>query len=108
MLEPKDCQTTIAPTGSIRAECLGAREVAEGKAIDLLKIDTEGSEWDILQEPSLLQRTKHCTLEYHIRNESENLERLTKLIEQGSHRIVKIKGKIKDYPGVGIIWSKHV
>jgi hypothetical protein len=105
MLEPKDCQTTIAPTGSIRAECLGARDVAEGKAIDLLKIDTEGSEWDILQEPSLLQRTKHCVLEYHVGDKSHNVERLKELIGQGKHRIVRIKEVSSK---TGYLWSDHM
>lgn len=104
LLKLNDCQSAVDPSGTVRVDVIGAKEVAQGRPIDLLKIDTEGSEWDILLEPSLLQRTKHCVMEYHIRNKSESIERLRELLEHGSHHIVKVKG----CPKIGIVWSRHV
>ncbi len=37
-----------------------------GSKIDLLKMDCEGSEWDILENPESLKQVDNLTLEYHL------------------------------------------
>ena len=95
-------------------QAISAKKVADGKHIDLLKMDCEGSEWSILREPSLLGRTKIFVMEYHLFDD-HTLSELKDLIEQGNHRVVDIVTMPKDslqkklcYNEIGYLWSELV
>lgn len=64
--------------------------VAEGKTVDLLKIDCEGGEWEILGCPSLLRRTRFLRLEYHL-GDGHTLTDLEALLGAGGHRIRRLE-----------------
>ncbi|MDF2116097.1 FkbM family methyltransferase [Roseiarcaceae bacterium H3SJ34-1] len=37
-----------------------------GRPVDLMKIDCEGAEWDIFQDPASLRNVRHIRMEYHL------------------------------------------
>ena len=72
--------------GDYSVRCISASDIAEGRAIDLLKIDCEGSEWSVLRDPSLLARSRDCRLEYHLIDGHTEAD-LRSLFEQGRQLI---------------------
>jgi len=63
------CDSTnsqVKNDGDLPVQCVAGSEVAEGRDIDLLKMDCEGSGWSILRDQSLLRRTKEFCLAYHL------------------------------------------
>jgi FkbM family methyltransferase len=54
--------------GRIYTPVISMREVVEraGGQIDLLKLDCEGAEWELLDDPSLWSGVQHLTMEYHL------------------------------------------
>lgn len=59
-----DGQPTVAVKCTTLADFLQAHQI---ESLDLLKMDVEGSEWEILfsTPPSVLRRIRHIMLEYH-------------------------------------------
>jgi len=89
--------------GDLQVECIAASDVAEGHAIDLLKIDCEGSEWSILLDASLLRRSRELCLEYHL-FDGHTVEDLRALVGQSGHHIVSF-GSTKEGGKFGVINS---
>jgi FkbM family methyltransferase len=99
------CDSTnsqVREDGDLLVRCVAVAEVAEGRPIDFLKMDCEGSEWVILRDASLLERTREFSLAYHLGKHS--VEELKTLIASSSHRIVKqeVSDKGSKY---GLIYS---
>ncbi|MFL6210395.1 MAG: FkbM family methyltransferase [Pyrinomonadaceae bacterium] len=86
-----NCDSTnssVKDDGDLPVPCVAASEVADGRPIDLLKMDCEGSEWSILRDPSLLGRTREFCLAYHL-IDGHTSEELQALIARSVHRIVR-------------------
>lgn len=71
-----------------------------GGWVDLLKIDCEGAEWDILEDPQALHSVGAIRMEYHFLNETHTFERLCRLLEANGFFLSR------HYPnqGYGIAW----
>jgi len=90
------CDSTnsqVKDDGDLPVQCVAGSDLAEGRPIDFLKMDCEGSEWSILRDPSLLRRTKEFCLAYHLHGRS--VEELKRLVAASGHRVVECVGTNK-------------
>ncbi len=102
-----DCDTTLSQVtevGNLAVKCLAASEVAEGRQIDLLKMDCEGSEWSILRDTTLLSRTHDACIEYHL-NKKHTLDELKDLVAIADHEIISIDN-IKNGGEFGVVRTR--
>lgn len=93
----------IKDYGDVSVRCITGRDVADGRDIDLLKVDCEGSEFEILRDPSLLRRTQELRLEYHL-FEGHSLAELNQLLESAGHRVVRCIGT-QENGKFGVLYS---
>jgi FkbM family methyltransferase len=109
MLDTK-CDSTLGRIdreGNLPVNCVAVSEVAEGRKIDLLKMDCEGAEWLILHNTELLRRTQNFCMEYHL-FEQNTLQKLQELIEKAGHRVVRICPQTDWESKVGLLWSTRI
>lgn len=105
-----DCNSIdvhISETGSLEVESICADEIAEGKNIDILKLDCEGAEWQILKYSSILKRSKYLYMEYHL-NQGQTLKELEDIIRQCGHKLTKISPKDGCNNEFGMLWSEYI
>jgi len=76
--------------GTLQVEVIGPHEVADGQAIDLLKMDCEGAEWEILRDGELIRRSARICMEYHVR-QGCGVRELEQLLRDGGHQILKLE-----------------
>ncbi|HJQ70377.1 MAG TPA: FkbM family methyltransferase, partial [Blastocatellia bacterium] len=84
------CDSTnscVKDDGDFTVECVAGSLVADGRQIDFLKMDCEGSEWMILKDPALLRRAKEFCLAYHLRGRP--VEELKRMVEASGHLVVE-------------------
>jgi FkbM family methyltransferase len=76
----------LSPDGCSQVKVFGSNHLAHGEAIDILKMDCEGGEWEILKDRTLLARTEVIVMEYHL-TAGKTWNELTELLSAGGHRI---------------------
>ena len=92
-------------TEPLTIECVAGSDVADGRLIDFLKIDCEGSEWAILEDPRLLRRTKRSCIEYHL-FDGRAVADLGRLVADGGHHVVRTDG-LKENGKYGLLHTVH-
>ena len=60
-----------------------------GGYADLLKMDCEGSEWDILEEKDSLRNVRNITLEYHLWKNHKTHAYAKELVKSNGFRILR-------------------
>ena len=66
----------------------------DSKELDLLKLDCEGSEFEILKDSTNLRKCKFITLEYHIL-EDQHLESLKTLLSNAGFQVIQMNKRNK-------------
>lgn len=75
---------------------------AERQEIDLLKIDCEGAEWDIFENPVPFRKVRRIRMEYHL-VDGKTLEDLRRAADRIGFQIVKLE----ENTGFGIAWMER-
>lgn len=76
-------------SGSVEMVSLDSILRKIGGKIDLLKMDCEGSEWDILRNPESLKYVDNIALEYHLWANQENHNYAKDLVMSHGFKIIK-------------------
>jgi len=74
---------------------------SEDEEIDLLKLDCEGAEWDIFENPMPFRKVRRIRMEYHL-VDGKTLEDLRKAADRIGFEIVKLE----ENSGFGIAWME--
>jgi FkbM family methyltransferase len=84
-------QTRVNESSSGTTEMVSLDSVIKetGGKIDLLKMDCEGSEWDILENPKSLINVDNITLEYHLWANQKDHDYAKDLIISHGFKIIK-------------------
>ena len=84
-------QTRVKESGTGSTEMVSLHSVVKevGGKIDLLKMDCEGSEWDILENPESLKSVDNITLEYHLWANQKDHNYAKDLIKSHGFKIIK-------------------
>tara|TARA_B100001094_G_scaffold19688_1_gene16773 strand:- start:1161 stop:1892 length:732 start_codon:yes stop_codon:yes gene_type:complete len=75
--------------GNIKMICLEDALNRVGGYADLLKMDCEGSEWDILEEKDSLINVRNITLEYHLWKNHQTHAFAKELVKSNGFRILR-------------------
>jgi FkbM family methyltransferase len=71
-----------------------------GGCVDLLKLDCEGAEWCILEDPEALQSVRSVRMEYHAIEEGHSVKRLVQGFKSMGFRASKLSGNER----FGLAW----
>jgi hypothetical protein len=73
----------------------------KSNTIDIVKMDCEGSEWEILNKTKIWKNIKFLTMEYHLKKNKYNFNRVTKALGRiGFKLLTKIDKSKKSNYGV--------
>ena len=93
--------------GKVAMVTLGKAAERIGGRIDLLKLDCEGSEWEILSDTEALKRVVSLRMEYHLWAKPDgSLRKLEELLGSQGFDVIRAYAKQKD-PRQGIVWAKR-
>jgi len=77
--------------------------------IDIVKMDCEGSEWEILSNKEVFQKVKFITMEYHLGTNNYDHNRITNALEKIGFQIVsEIKNTNDCNYGIAVAYNKSV
>src|SRR5262249_44349858 len=96
-------QTRLTDSGSIQIVSLRDAIRRMGGAVDLLKLDCEGAEWDILKDVEGFRRVGLVRMEYHL-TDGRSLDDLT----MQATRLGFCIERLEPNDGFGIAWLSRV
>ncbi len=77
--------------------------------IDIVKMDCEGSEWDILRNKEVFEKVKFVTMEYHLGQNSLDHSRIKNVLEEiGFKLISKIDYLSKANYGIAVAYNEKI
>jgi FkbM family methyltransferase len=85
-----DNRLRIAEGGQIQMVSIESAIRLLGGAVDLLKLDCEGGEWDIFRDKNSLKRIKYLSMEYHL-VEGTDLVQLVRLFKSEGFAITSLR-----------------
>ena len=81
----------------------------EKNKVDIVKMDCEGSEWEILDKVDLLKNIKFLTMEYHLGMDNYDHNRITNSLEKVGFQIVSEIENSKDCNyGIAVACNKSI
>ena len=96
-------QCTSSESGEVPVVSLNTAIKRIGGAVDLLKIDCEGEEWSILNDPAGFDQVKMVRMEYHLIRTEQTLERL---LETFGNMGFECKN-LQQNQGFGLAWFEN-
>jgi FkbM family methyltransferase len=97
--ESRLAQTRQTQNGKVTIVSLADAVSKLGNDLDLLKLDCEGAEWDIFQDPDTFRKIRLIRLEYHL-DERHSLETLRQTVSTLEFRL----DKLIPNQGFGLAW----
>jgi FkbM family methyltransferase len=91
-------------TGDIPVVSLQTAINRMGGAVDLLKLDCEGAEWRILEQPEAFRSVRCVRMEYHLMDSSHSVNRLVGAFESIGFRC----SRLTPNQGFGLAWFDRV
>lgn len=91
-----------------RIKRTGLSEAIErlGDQIDLLKLDCEGAEWDMFEDPMAWSRVRALVMEYHLwARPGETVDSLSKRLEDVGMRVTRVEPSPQGT--FGLLWAER-
>ena len=92
-------KTIVSENGNIEITALRTAIERLGGSVDLLKLDCEGAEWDLFQDPTAFERVKLIRMEYHLIG-GRCLDNLTSSVQRLGFQV----DRLLQNRGFGIAW----
>ena len=81
----------------------------EKNKVDIVKMDCEGSEWEILEKVDLWKSVKFITMEYHLGTDNYDHNRITYALEKIDFQIVSEIENANDCNyGIAVAYNKNI
>lgn len=81
----------------------------EKNKVDIVKMDCEGSEWEILDKVDLWKNIKFITMEYHLGTNNYDHIRISNTLEKIGFQIVSKIENSKDFNyGIAVAYNKNI
>ena len=93
-------QCKVAPAGDIRLVSLRTAVERLGGSVDLLKLDCEGAEWEMFDDPEPFKAIGLIRMEYHLTRPDRSLGWMIDRLESVGFRLLKLHPN----QGFGIAW----
>ena len=76
--------------------------------LDIVKMDCEGSEWEILEKKEIFKKVKFITMEYHLGKNNFDHTRIVNVLEDlGFEIVTKIDFSIRVNYGIAVAYNKN-
>ena len=76
--------------------------------LDIVKMDCEGSEWEILEKKEIFKKVKFITMEYHLGKNNFDHTRIVNVLEDlGFEIVTKIDFTIRVNYGIAVAYNKN-
>lgn len=97
-------------TGTTRQISFGEALKRFGKLnVDIVKMDCEGSEWEILDKVNLWKSVKFITMEYHLGTDNYDHNRIKNVLEKiGFHIVSEIENTKNCNYGIAVAYNKSI
>jgi len=93
-------QCKVAPAGDIRLVSLRTAVERLGGSVDLLKLDCEGAEWEMFDDPEPFKAIGMIRMEYHLTRPDRSLGWMIDRLESVGFSLLKLQPN----QGFGIAW----
>jgi len=81
----------------------------EKNKVDIVKMDCEGSEWEILEKVNLWKSVKFITMEYHLGKDNYDHNRIKNVLEKiGFHIVSEIENTRDCNYGIAVAYNKSI
>jgi len=88
-MDSRLASTVACADGEIEIESLAVSIERLGGSVDLMKIDCEGGEWDLFEDPTPFRQVKQIRMEYHL-TDGRSLDEFKSKVNRLGFSVVKL------------------